>query len=191
MAIVEGHGEVEAVPILLRRIAAQIDPGEHLEVPRPIRTKRQRLVKPGELEKSVELAGRQTGPDDGILVLLDADSDCPRDLGPSLLNRAVATRRDRAISVVLAKAEYEAWFLAAAQSLAGRRGLDPAIVSPPDPEAIGDAKGWLRNRMPARKPYSETLDQPALTTVFDLNAARTAPSFEKLWREVRFLLGRR
>jgi hypothetical protein len=36
--------------------------------------------------------------------------------------------------------------------------------------------------------YRETLDQPALTDVFDLNAARVAPSFDKLWRDVGALL---
>ena len=36
--------------------------------------------------------------------------------------------------------------------------------------------------------YRPTLDQAALTAAIDLAAARTAPSFDKLWREVVALL---
>ncbi len=88
----------------------------------------------------------------------------------------------------MAKVEYEAWFLAAADSLAGHRGIDPATTAPDSPEAIVDAKGWLSNRMPAGRSYRETLDQPALTSVFSLTAAQSAPSFDKLWRDVTSLL---
>ena len=35
--------------------------------------------------------------------------------------------------------------------------------------------------MPAGQGYRETLHQPALTAIFDLDAAREAPSFDKLW----------
>lgn len=40
--IVEGHGEVEAVPILIRRIAAVETPGLFPDVPQPIRMERAR-----------------------------------------------------------------------------------------------------------------------------------------------------
>jgi hypothetical protein len=36
--------------------------------------------------------------------------------------------------------------------------------------------------------YSPTADQPALTGVFDLESARSAPSFAKLVRELTRLL---
>ena len=105
-----------------------------------------------------------------------------------ILTRAERARPDRPIRVVMAKVEYEAWFLAAAHSIAGRREIDPGTTAPPEPESIVDAKGWLTNRMPAGRSYRETLDQPALTSVFDLTSARTAPSFDKLWRDVTSLL---
>lgn len=59
--IVEGHGDVSAVPLLIRRIAAAGFPELDLLVLRPIRVSRQKLVKAGELERAVELAARQTG----------------------------------------------------------------------------------------------------------------------------------
>jgi len=54
--IVEGHGEVYAVPFLLRRPAAHLTPNIAIQVRTPIRRSRDRLLKPGELEKDVELA---------------------------------------------------------------------------------------------------------------------------------------
>ena len=109
-------------------------------------------------------------------------------MGPELLRRAQVARQDRHIGVVLAKVEYEAWFLAAAESLAGRHGIAEFTASPTDPESISDAKRWLSERMPPGRSYRETLHQPALTAVADLGAARAARSFDKMWREVAGLL---
>lgn len=187
-AIVEGKGEVEAVPILLRRVAAQVSPNVALNALRPIRMQRTRMLNEGQLERAVELAARRSGEQGRILILLDADDDCPKDLAAKILRRAEAVRRDRIIRVVLAKREYEAWFLAAAHSISGQRGIDEAIAPPAEPEAIRGAKEWLSGRMPRGRAYSPTSDQPALTAVFDMNAARSAPSFDKLWRDATALL---
>ncbi len=188
VAIVEGPGEVEAVPILIRRIAAAL-PSAAPHVPRPIRIKRDRFLKANELERYVDLAARQSGPDGGVLIVLDADDDCPPELAATILRRATRARSDRPIRVVLAKREYEAWFLAAAASIAGRRGLAGDITAPTEAESIRDAKGWLTSCMPPGRAYKETRDQPALTSMFDLAAARRgAPSFDKMWRTVTQLL---
>lgn len=186
--IVEGHGEVEALPILLRRIAQHLAPGTGLDLPRPIRIPRNRVVREGELERAVALAARRAGADGRILLLLDANGDCPARLAPRLLDRAVAARSDRRIRVVLAKMEYEAWFLAAAASLAGRAGLGEDAGPPKDPEAVRGAKAWLSARMPPGRPYRETIHQASFSTAMDLDRARSAPSFDKLVRDVRFLL---
>lgn len=186
--IVEGHGEVEAVPVLLRRLAKRLSPDFVVDAPRPIRIGRQKILKPGELERAIGLAARLAGTDGCILILLDADDDCPAERGPELLRRARGERTDCDIRVVLAKAEYEAWFLAACDSIAGRRGIAESAVPPPEPESIRDAKGWLSTHMPGDQSYSPRLDQPALTAVFDLDSAQMAPSFDKLWRDVSSLL---
>src|SRR5690606_41542582 len=112
--IVEGHGDVQAVPVLIRRIAAHCR-YQTPNVLRPVRVPRQKLVKPGEFERAVQLAMLKGGPDGGILVLVDAEDDCPAQLGPSFVLRAKAVRRNVPIAVVLAKHEFEAWFLAAAE----------------------------------------------------------------------------
>lgn len=187
-SIVEGHGEVQAVPILIRRIAEILVPEQLVDALRPIRVPRSRLLRPGEIERAVELAARRTGPQDGILVLIDAERDPPCKLGPDLFDRASRCRPDRAIRVVLAKCEYEGWFLAAAESLRGARGLSETLQAPPLPEEVRDAKGWLTRHLAGDRAYRETLDQPALTGRFDLERARSAQSFDKLWRDLASLL---
>ena len=189
IAIVEGYGEVEAVPILIRRIADAIVPGTVPQVQKPIRVPRNRLLKEGELERYIELAASQSGADGRILIILDADDDLPCEKGPEILRRAKATRSDRRIRVVLACREYEAWFLGAADSLVEVRRLSSDTTAPVDPEAIRDAKGWLADRMAAGGAYKETRDQPAFSALFDLERARRgAPSFDKMWRTVEDLI---
>ena len=177
-----------AVPILLRRIAAQVSPNSAVNALRPIRVQRTRILTDDQLERTVELAARKSGEQGRILILLDADDDCPKELAAEMLARAEATRQDRIISVVLAKREYEAWFLAAVHSISGRLGIDETIAPPRQPESISGAKEWLSRRMPKGRAYSPTSDQPALTAVFDMDAARSASSFDKLWRDAMALL---
>jgi hypothetical protein len=121
--------------------------------------------------------------------LLDADDDCPAQLGPALVGRISVIQSDIPSAVVLAKREYEAWFLAAAESLSEKRGLPADLQPPPDAEAVKGAKEWLRDHMPRNRKYVETADQAALTAVFDFNLARQrSDSFDKCYREITRLL---
>lgn len=186
--IVEGHAEVDAVPLLLRRIKGVVAPNRTLRLPPPIRIPGTRLRKREGLRKAVTLASKRTGENDAILVLIDAEDDCPAQEGPRLLREARELRPDRRTRVVLAKHEYEAWFLAATASLRGERGFAPDAEIPPEPEAVRGAKEWMSARM--EKPYSETIDQPGFTGHIDLDQARAADSFDKLYREMDALLTR-
>jgi hypothetical protein len=140
------------------------------------------------MERAIELAARKNRGQGGILILLDCDDACPATHAPYLLKRAASTRCDMPVSVVLAKREFEAWFLAAAESLSGLRGLPSDLVCPNAPEEVRGAKEWLASRMVPGRGYSEASDQPALTAALDLNAARRADSFDKFYREVVRLL---
>lgn len=187
--IVEGDGEVQAFPTLLRRLAPAIAPERAVEVAKPIRVNRSKVVKEGELERYVELATRQHGGEGAVIVLLDADDDCPAEIGPALLARAEAVRPGSPITVVIVVKEYEAWFLAAAVSLRSQRGLPDDLDPPLEPEEVRDAKGWIQSRRTDGLAYSPTIDQPALSAVVDLDAARDgSPSFDKLCRELEKLL---
>jgi hypothetical protein len=186
--IVEGHGEVQAVPVLIRRIAADLYPELAIDIPRPIRVHRDQVVKDDELEREVEFAARKIQGQGAILIILDSDDDCPAELGPALLHRVSQVFHNVPIAVVLAKHEFEAWFLAAAESLRGERGLRSDIDSPSDPEAIRGAKEWLRDRMQSGKTYRSKRDQPALATLFDIEQARQVDSFDKCYRDIVRLL---
>jgi len=109
-SIVEGHGDVAAVPILLRRLAREAGLPT-VNAPRPIRIPKTKLVRPDgtvnddELGRAVLLAASRL-PDPGtggVLVLLDADDSCPAVIAPRILEAARAARSDVAIAVVLAK----------------------------------------------------------------------------------------
>jgi hypothetical protein len=92
------------------------------------------------------------------------------------------------VAVVLAKREFESWFVAAAESLAGRVGLPADLQAPGAPESIRGAKEWLTERMLGSRSYSPTLDQPVLAREFDIATAVRADSFRKCLREITRLL---
>lgn len=184
--IVEGDGEVEAVPVLIRRIGEAVSPLSPPEIAKPIRVRRHRITAEDELKRYVALAASRAGSRGGVLIVLDADDDCPATFAPRMLARARAMRPGIAFEVVLAKSEFEAWLIAAVESIAGQRGIRPDVTAPPAPESIRGAKEWLR----AQGSYRPTADQAALTANFDMEVARErSPSFDKMWRATATLLG--
>lgn len=183
--IVEGDGEVTALPILLRRIQQWRFPNQYLEVLRPIRVRRDRFLnKDDDFKRHLYLASEKCGSDGWVLILLDADDDCPMGLGAGILRRAVACLPNSRFSVVLANREYEAWFIAAAESLSGHRGFYFTSTGGLDAERPRNAKGWMAERI-AGGGYSEIVDQPAFSALIDLEMAhRGSRSFRKLCSEV-------
>lgn len=196
--IVEGHGEEQCVRILIDRVWREIVGGEYVEVLRPIRAKRQKLVHPEEMRRSVELALAKLGNLDAacqprlVLVLLDADRDPPCQLGPMLLESARNNRSDIDVACVVANVEYETWFVAAAESLG--EFVNPGNKAiPEDPERQRAGKGWIAEHFRGTR-YSETQDQPRMTQRMDLVLCRKrSPSFDKFCRELerRLVLPRR
>ncbi|MEK6807114.1 MAG: DUF4276 family protein [Pseudomonadota bacterium] len=184
--VVEGHGEVQALPLLLRRMAPWRRAGAFLDVQYPIRVPRNRFLnRPEEFERYLRLAASKCGESGWVLVILDADDDCPGTAGPEILRRAVAILPSHSVSVVLANREFEAWFIGAASSLNGHRGLSiDAADLLIDPEGPRDAKGWLGRRMPDCR-YGETTDQPAFAAHMDMQEALDrCRSFRKLCKEL-------
>ncbi len=184
--VVEGHGDVNAVPTVIRRVAQEVEPATSVVIPHPIRIPKGKLLRPGELERAVQLAAMQAGERGGILILIDADDDCPAQLAPALLARARTARGDVPLAVVLPKSEFESWFLAAAESLRGHHGLPADLQPPANPEAIRGAKEWIHRYMQGG--YVPTLHQASLAAAFDIQLARRADSFDKCYREIARLL---
>lgn len=186
--IVEGHGEVRSVPELIRRVLWEVFEFYEFEVISAHRLKRGQMIanESQELLRAVQLGVskiRQSYDGGLVIVILDADDDCPAEIGPELHGRIA--REDVSTSVVVAQREYEAWLLASADSLADHRRVRDDAATPDNPEQIRDAKGHLeRNVLAAGEHYSPTIDQQALTAIFDIVQARTAASFDKLCRDI-------
>jgi hypothetical protein len=185
VSIVEGDGEVEAVPVLLRRLCDWLTPGIDMHPGKPIKVHRNRFLKRDEeFRRMLLLAAAKATDRGGVLILLDADDDCPVELAAEIRQRASAVIPHRSVSVVCANREFEAWFLAAAQSLDGRRGLRVLPdEAPHDPDAVRGAKEWLSHRILDGQ-YRATTDQAAFAATFDLDVARQrSRSFQKLCSE--------
>jgi len=184
-AIVEGHGEVVSAGVLLRRLQDEL--GQYSpKIGRPIRRKRSEFVREDALRHSVRLALLQGAT--AILILFDADEDCPKELAPRIEEWAKEEAGAVPVAVVLAKREFEAWFLASIESLRGLRGIAPGAAPPFDPEAASGAKEAVGRLM--GRSYSETTDQPALAAKFDLAVAcRRTRSFRKLVTSFGGLVG--
>lgn len=187
--IVEGQSEVRSIGVLIRRVLHDMEVYD-VEVARPLRVKRHRVVRDGELENSITQAERSRPGASGIIVLLDADDDCPATLGLRLRARGEAST-GLAVRVVLPKVESEAWILAGIDSVRGVRGIRTDARPPVDPEGVRDAKGALSRLMEGSRGYVATDDQPAFFKALDLSlVASRAPSFVKFQRDVASLSGR-
>lgn len=176
--IVEGTSEVMAVPVLMRRLKDQWGRSD-LQIERPVRVMRNKVVRAGELERRVEMAMSRSNCR-AIVIILDADDDCPKDLAAALLKRAQQVAGNILVSVILPKSELESWFVGSIESLHGVCGISTQASSPNDPESIRDAKGFLSNLMESGRSYSAVADQPSLIAQFDCNEAfRRCRSFRK------------
>jgi hypothetical protein len=188
LPLVEGHSEVRAIRELLLRLLRKADVHD-ASVLRPYRVHRSKVVRPDEIERALRYAllTREREGVNAALVLLDADRDCPAEMGPRLLRRATEAS-NRPIRVVLPKVEIEAWVLAGIESLRGQRGIRADAGCPPDPEAIRDAKGAISERMEGSRGYVATDDLPAFLAKIDLDIAiDISPSLAKLERDLRSL----
>lgn len=190
VAIVEGPGDKKAVPGLVRKILWEC---HCFEIPvsqaiptggKPFLLKR--------FERFLRYAVDNGGT--AVLVLLDADKECPRANAVGLARRATEMNLNVPVAIVYAKQEYETWFIC---SLAPDRGdrirewleLPADVTAPECPETIRDAKGWLRARMRRHRSYRETVDQEPLTHRLELDLVQTrSRSFRRLWHAVAELI---
>ena len=176
--IVEGKGEMEAVPLLLRRLASEYNDSTYVEIESALRIKRSQVVKQDAIQRMIQLAKRQGG--DGIMILFDSDDDCPVSLAPKITEWAKEVAADTPCVTVMAHREFEAWFLASIESLRGKRGIRDDAESHTNPERPRDAKRALKERMVLGRGYSETTDQAAFAAMFSLaDAYSKCRSFRK------------
>ena len=188
MPIVEGEGDVESIRILLRHMLASMNRFD-IGVALPKNTHgRSSMLKTGALERYTRLAlGEEDGA--GVLVLMDADDDCPVTLAREVTRRAVALNPHLPVVSVVAQREYEAWFLTSLDSIRGHLKGDPGLPSDAvftgNVEAVRDAKQWLTNHLKFGQSYKETEYQAAMTHWLDVTAAyERSRSFRRLYHAV-------
>jgi Domain of unknown function (DUF4276) len=187
--IVEGHGEVHAVPILLRRLATEQLGLPGLRCLPPFRLARGKFMKENELSRAIALGRLKMRDHEApylILVIMDADDECPVNILQLLRTQHEALFTTVRTSIVLAVREYEAWFLAANMNEANHRNLRPVTPVHPNPEGVANPKAvFEREFLKPEHTYSETVDQPRFTACMNIRTALRARSFDKLVREVR------
>jgi len=203
LAIVEGHGEQRAVPVLLRRWFQHRRFREFETPDLSIRASGAGALKcPHDadnelgIEYYVEMAAQERP--DGILVMLDADDEClerartpgRKGLGPELLARARSVAPHIPIEVVVANREYEVWFLAALASLRRAAHIPHGgRLSTPlsDIETLRDCKKRMAQLL--GRPYEPTMDQPDFTERLPFTPAMTkrSRSYRKLLKALEEL----
>ncbi len=169
--IVEGDGEAEAAPALLRRILHERSDYYHIDVSPPkVTNGKGRLIR-----RLEDFLGYATITDGcaAILVLVDADADCPVELAVEFANRARSINVLVPTAVVCAKREYESWFLASDEDFNG------------DAEEYNRAEQWLNRRFAAGLTYKKTKDQVRFSATMDMDAAfHASRSFRRLCNAV-------
>jgi hypothetical protein len=112
--VVEGRGDAEAVPLLLRRWLERRGLFQDV-LGKPVTCNgRDKALKENGLEGKVAVAAARPGCV-GVLVVLDGEGDPVCSLGPTLLTRV----NDIAVpvAVALADSQFESWLVASAESL--------------------------------------------------------------------------
>jgi hypothetical protein len=176
--IVEGPGDMAAVPLLVRRALQARERWDwtvgHAKKAGGVNTFRNKA------EAFLRYAAQE--PDcGGILVLLDLDDGCACDEARALAEQARSFLLPVPVTIVLACREYEAWFLASLPTLAGNDGLPADLTYPGPVENPRDVKGWLTAQMPRGRAYKETTHQEKFTARLDFGLAQErSRSFQRL-----------
>jgi len=196
--IVEGRTEVRSVERMLQRAWVELLQGpERLQVLQPTRGNRDALIDTnrddlanklgqGHAKLSQQLV-RDSAGRGLLLLLLDAEGDCPKELAPALLQAARQAQGNADIACVLAKHMLENWIVGGASTLAGVNGLpDPLPERSQFEECSGAAwlEAQLRKKNKARK-YKKTADAEIFVRFMNVAECRAnCPSFDKLCREL-------
>ena len=187
ISIVEGPGDKAAVPVLLRRVLWERLGRYDVLVSKAIAAK----GKPNLTRKLTQfLRYAILEGCEAILIVLDADRDCPRDLAFNLAQEAFQLNLDVPVAIACANHEYETWFICSltdtnGQGIRDRLGLADSVTAPGLVEEVSGAKAWLDSHMPRDRAYKETFDQEHLTYHIDLSRAHDrSRSFRRLCHAV-------
>lgn len=177
VCIVEGHGDVKALPCLCHRVLRHLGATSWYVDEDPVRQPRSKLV-----DQSVKCPSKPPTTDglghalrlalarrpDAVLVVCDADDDCPVAWGPAVDAQLKPLVRGHGVMIVR---EYESWLLLGCDFDSGRGS-----------ESIRDAKGALRKLRPG---YMPTIHQDKLTRELNIDRLwELSDSFDKFVRSL-------
>lgn len=171
--IVEGHGEVAAVPALVRRFAEEVHRRFDYRVLEPYRLARTKFAQDAEIVRALRFAAIKLQPFTlrHVLVLMDADDDCPAEQHERIQRIVTESALPLNVGFVMPTREYEAWFIGCLDRSKPHADIRDEIPALADPSTIRDAKGWFRSRVLAPgRPYSPSVDQAKFTYLIDLAA---------------------
>ncbi len=176
--IVEGPGDIDAVPTLLHRILRHRQWWNWSVAP-PKRAGNLGNLKK-RLDDFIQYAHKEKDCQ-AILILLDLDDGCPANEARALAARVRQLHLRCPVAIVLAHREYEAWFLASLATIAGSHGLSADLTFEGDVERIRGVKEWLTAQKPAGQAYKPALEQTSFTNLIDLDLAQgRSRSFRRL-----------
>ena len=167
LPLVEGEGDVEAVPVLLRMICAAHKRYD-VDICRPHR--RGDIHKVHRRFHDFLHAGLNEAQ--RLLWIMDCDDGCPLEwlakLEKLIQDNPPSPQCHLRFAFIVR--EYESLFLA--EQTAAREKLLIEGAFPANVEAIRGAKEWLSAAMPTGRAYKETLDQAAITAQLNLTVLR-------------------
>lgn len=175
--IVEGHGDVDAFPILIRRMCAELF-GEAVVVEVPYRLPKGRITRPVDLQGVLELGAlrlkERAEEGDKLLMIVsrDADDECPVAVAKTINDIAAQTMAKDICHSVIPNEEFEAWLLAGAAPLAQHPDCVGQAYVTDNADSIKNPKGvFERQVLREERTYSETVDQPKFTAQIELGDA--------------------
>ncbi|MET4104999.1 DUF4276 family protein [Hymenobacter sp. UYP22] len=185
IALVEGPGDVTAVPVLLRKLFQQNHdfdwmPGDPMKVGElpALRKKLRNFAEALRIKMN-------DGKCHGVLVLLDMEDGCPRDEAWALASDFAAFGLPYPVAVVFAYREYEEWLVASLPTIAPNVASLPNVLVRDYPiEGKRGVKEWLTRQMPAGTIYKETTDQASFTAYLNAELALECRSFQRLTKAV-------
>ena len=189
--VVEGAGDVAALPGLLTRILLEKYNRADVIVAQgksKVVAANGRMKLESKLEQFLQHAHNK--PEcAAILVLLDADDDCPVTVANQLSQRCEQYRSICPVQVVYADRSYESWFLASLDTIRGQGDIPGTISIQTPVESINNPKQWLTEQMPSGQAYKETAHQAPFSRLIDVELAyHNSRSFRRLCHALEQLL---
>lgn len=189
--IVEGHGEISAVPALLRRFGQEKYYRYDFDILTPFRLPRSKYSKDDELKKALLLASLKLNNYEKphIVVMMDADDDCPAEEQARMTRLILSLNLGIPVSLILPYREYESWFNTSIIPGTEHVNFKAPFIPVVSADLIRDAKGYFeREYLLEGIYYSETVDQQKYTFLIDLDAENDR-SFRKMKKEMNFIFG--